>query len=118
MDIPVPAGPPARPNADHTRGPVLVGLLAVADRVMELAAQLLSAPDPGGPAPGRALPATPEPPDPGWYRDRDGDIWQKTPAGWRLHLQHGVAVDSASTWDWADGHVCDYAPFVPVPTGI
>ncbi|MFG1795671.1 hypothetical protein [Nocardia sp. NPDC049149] len=62
-----------------------------------------------------AAAATPEPRLPGLYRDRDGDIWQKTDAGWRLRRQHGVVVDDASLWEWMDGHVRDYGPFVPLP---
>ncbi|MBB5917771.1 hypothetical protein BJY24_006683 [Nocardia transvalensis] len=92
---------------------VLNGLLGVAERVMELAGQLLTTPVPPGLVPSPA--EMPEPADPGWYRDRDGDIWQKTESGWRLFLQRGVAADSTSTWDWADGHVRDYGPFVPMP---
>ncbi|MFC9439061.1 hypothetical protein [Nocardia sp. NPDC057030] len=57
-----------------------------------------------------------EPDPPGLYRDRDGDIWQKTDSGWRLCRQHGVAVDDASLWEWLDGHVRDYGPFVPLTT--
>ncbi|QIS03855.1 hypothetical protein F5X71_17340 [Nocardia brasiliensis] len=55
-----------------------------------------------------------EPAATGLYRDRDGDLWQKTDRGWRLRSQHGVAVDDASYWAWLDGHVRDYAPFVPL----
>lgn len=55
-----------------------------------------------------------EPDVPGLYRDRDGDIWQKTDSGWRLCRQRGVAVDDASLWGWRDGHVRDYGPFVPL----
>ncbi|MEU7138152.1 hypothetical protein ABZ942_01740 [Nocardia sp. NPDC046473] len=57
---------------------------------------------------------TPEPDLLGLYRDRDGDIWQKTDDGWRLRRQHGVAVDDASLWEWMGGHVRDYGPFVPL----
>ncbi|MEU0540099.1 hypothetical protein [Nocardia sp. NPDC005978] len=55
-----------------------------------------------------------EPSAVGLYWDRDGDIWQREDAGWRLILQSGVAVDPISLWDWDNGHVCDYAPFTPV----
>lgn len=55
-----------------------------------------------------------EPDTMGLYWDRDGDIWQREAAGWRLILQSGVAVDPISLWDWDKGHVCDYAPFTPV----
>ncbi|MFI9504650.1 hypothetical protein [Nocardia sp. NPDC052566] len=61
-------------------------------------------------------PTTDEPQDRGLYRDRDGDIWQKTECGWRLCLQHGVAVDVWSLWEWTSGHVRDYGPFVPLAT--
>ncbi len=50
----------------------------------------------------------------GLYWDRDGDIWQREDAGWRLILQSGVSVDPISLWDWENGHVRDYAPFTPV----
>ncbi|MFD0000334.1 hypothetical protein [Nocardia sp. NPDC127526] len=50
----------------------------------------------------------------GLYRDRDGDIWEKEAGGWRLRLQGGVPVDPDTLWGWADGHVRDYAPFVPL----
>ncbi|WP_067828047.1 hypothetical protein [Nocardia inohanensis] len=59
-----------------------------------------------------------EPDHVGFYVDRDGDIWEKQPHGWRLVLQRGVAVDPLSLWDWTDGHVRDYAPFAPVGAGI
>ncbi|GAM45883.1 hypothetical protein [Nocardia seriolae] len=55
-----------------------------------------------------------EPERTGMYVDRDGDIWEKREDGWRLMLQRGVAVDPMSLWDWTDGHVRDYAPFMPV----
>ncbi|MFC9999034.1 hypothetical protein [Nocardia sp. NPDC127526] len=55
-----------------------------------------------------------EPEDVGFYVDRDGDIWEKRPDGWRLVLQRGVPVDPKSLWDWIEGHVRDYAPFSPV----
>lgn len=50
----------------------------------------------------------------GLYWDRDGDIWERDAAGWRLVLQSGVAVDPMSLWEWETGHVCDYAPFTPL----
>ncbi|MVU82828.1 hypothetical protein GPX89_37040 [Nocardia sp. ET3-3] len=50
----------------------------------------------------------------GLYWDRDGDIWQREDAGWRLILQSGVAVDPISLWEWDNGCVRDYAPFTPV----
>ncbi|MFJ1455820.1 hypothetical protein [Nocardia wallacei] len=105
MNIPMTVEAHTTPAADPAPGAVLVGLLAVADRVMELAGQLLARPAPG---------AAPEPPEFGWYRDRDGDIWRKTPSGWQLHLQHGAPADGTIAWGWTDGHVRDYAPFVPV----
>ncbi len=106
---------PGRPGADPLRGIVLAGLLGVAERVMELAGYLVTTPLPAeADTMLTTRPETPEPPDPGWYRDRDGDIWRKTASGWQLHLQCGVAVDTTSTWDWTDGHVRDYGPFVPV----
>ncbi|WP_067567052.1 hypothetical protein [Nocardia acidivorans] len=49
----------------------------------------------------------------GLYEDRDGDIWEKEECGWRLRLQDGVAVEPETVWGWVDGHVRDYAPFVP-----
>ncbi|MRH87109.1 hypothetical protein GFY24_06460 [Nocardia sp. SYP-A9097] len=49
----------------------------------------------------------------GLYEDRDGDIWEKEERGWRLRLQGGVEVEPEAVWGWVDGHVCDYAPFVP-----
>ncbi|WP_330184671.1 hypothetical protein OHB26_14395 [Nocardia sp. NBC_01503] len=49
----------------------------------------------------------------GLYEDRDGDIWEKEERGWRLRLQGGVAVEPEAVWGWVDGHVRDYAPFVP-----
>ncbi len=55
-----------------------------------------------------------EPRATGYYLDRDGDIWEKEEQGWRLILQRGVAVDPVSLWDWVEGHVRDYAPFMPV----
>ncbi|MBL1078158.1 hypothetical protein JK358_27500 [Nocardia sp. 2] len=55
-----------------------------------------------------------EPEGDGYYVDRDGDIWEKQEAGWRLLLQRGVAVDPESLWNWTEGHVCDYAPFTPM----
>ncbi|WP_162958272.1 hypothetical protein [Nocardia yunnanensis] len=58
-----------------------------------------------------------EPPNSGMYVDRDGDIWEKGEGGWRLILQRGVAVDPRSLWDWTEGHVRDYAPFLPVVAG-
>ncbi|WP_157556911.1 hypothetical protein [Nocardia acidivorans] len=57
---------------------------------------------------------TVEPNTVGLYWDRDGDIWQREEAGWRLILQSGVAVDPISLWEWEDGHVQDYAPFTPM----
>ncbi|MEU6585454.1 hypothetical protein [Nocardia sp. NPDC046763] len=59
---------------------------------------------------------TVEPSTIGLYWDRDGDIWQREDAGWRLILQSGIAVDPISLWDWDKGHVCDYAPFTPLKT--
>ncbi|WP_067816168.1 hypothetical protein [Nocardia inohanensis] len=59
---------------------------------------------------------TVEPHTIGLYWDRDGDIWQREDAGWRLILQSGVSVDPISLWDWESGHVRDYAPFTPVST--
>ncbi|MTE15939.1 hypothetical protein [Nocardia aurantiaca] len=58
-----------------------------------------------------------EPEDAGMYLDRDGDIWEKQEDGWRLILQRGVSVDPMSLWDWTEGHVRDYAPFMPVVAG-
>lgn len=55
-----------------------------------------------------------EPPAMGYYLDRDGDVWEKEAQGWRLILQCGVVVDPVSLWDWDEGHVRDYAPFIPV----
>lgn len=55
-----------------------------------------------------------EPSAAGYYLDRDGDVWEKEAQGWRLILQRGVAVDPVSVWDWVEGHVRDYAPFMPV----
>ncbi len=55
-----------------------------------------------------------EPSAAGYYLDRDGDVWEKEAQGWRLILQRGVAVDPVSLWDWVEGHVRDYAPFMPV----
>ncbi|MGN2637717.1 hypothetical protein ACTD5D_16280 [Nocardia takedensis] len=55
-----------------------------------------------------------EPDAPGVYRDRDGDIWVRVPHGWVLCLQGGVAVDTATVWQWTAGHVRDYAPFALV----
>ncbi|MCU1648527.1 MAG: hypothetical protein JWN03_8802 [Nocardia sp.] len=49
----------------------------------------------------------------GLYEDRDGDIWEKEVRGWRLRFQGGVAVEPDVVWGWVDGHVRDYAPFVP-----
>ncbi|RDI49672.1 hypothetical protein [Nocardia mexicana] len=104
-----------RPASDPAHRTVIAGLLGVAERVMELAGDLLIYPVPGAAQRGaEELAAAPEPANPGWYRDRDGDIWQKTDSGWRLCLQRGVAVDG-TIWDWRDGHVRDYGPFVPVP---
>ncbi|GAB2678483.1 hypothetical protein [Nocardia goodfellowii] len=48
----------------------------------------------------------------GLYLDRDGDVWQRSEAGWRLRRQRGAAVEDPSLWEWMDGHVRDYAPFV------
>ncbi|MFE3192128.1 hypothetical protein ACFXHA_24180 [Nocardia sp. NPDC059240] len=45
----------------------------------------------------------------GLYRDRDGDIWEKDPRGWRLCLQGGIPVDPDTVWDWADS-VREFAP--------
>ncbi|MEV6101149.1 hypothetical protein [Nocardia sp. NPDC051981] len=58
-----------------------------------------------------------EPESTGMYVDRDGDIWEKRDDGWRLILQRGVSVDPKSLWDWTEGHVRDYAPFMPVVAG-
>ncbi len=55
-----------------------------------------------------------EPNAQGYYLDRDGDVWEKESQGWRLILQRGVAVDPVSLWDWNEGCVRDYAPFMPV----
>lgn len=55
-----------------------------------------------------------EPESTGMYVDRDGDMWEKRDDGWHLMLQRGVAVDPASFWDWTEGHVRDYAPFLQV----
>ncbi|MBF6133385.1 hypothetical protein IU501_10280 [Nocardia otitidiscaviarum] len=55
-----------------------------------------------------------EPEISGFYLDRDGDIWERRSEGWRLILQRGVAVDPEALWDWAEGHVRDYAPFTLV----
>lgn len=49
----------------------------------------------------------------GLYKDRDGDLWEKVPGGWRLRLQNGIPTDPDELWDWTDGCVRDYAPFVP-----
>ncbi|MEU8895854.1 hypothetical protein [Nocardia sp. NPDC048505] len=57
-----------------------------------------------------------EPRLPGLYLDRDGDIWHRSDAGWRLCRQRGAAVEDASIWEWLDGHVRDYAPFVLITT--
>lgn len=57
---------------------------------------------------------TAEPHTMGLYWDRDGDVWQREDAGWRLILQSGVAVDPISLWEWDNGHVRDYAPFTPM----
>ncbi|MGW4369446.1 hypothetical protein ACWEKT_27760 [Nocardia takedensis] len=59
-------------------------------------------------------PEVAEPDAPGVYRDRDGDIWVRVPHGWVLCLQGGVAVDTATVWQWTAGHVRDYAPFALV----
>ncbi|MCU1647086.1 MAG: hypothetical protein JWN03_7361 [Nocardia sp.] len=61
-----------------------------------------------------AGPSAIEPHLAGLYWDRDGDIWQRENAGWRLILQSGVSVDPISVWGWESGHVRDYAPFTPV----
>ncbi|MFF0492382.1 hypothetical protein ACFYTQ_25430 [Nocardia sp. NPDC004068] len=90
---------------------VLTGLLGLAERAVALAGFLLVR----GAATPAIDPRAGEPTRPGLYRDRDGDIWQKSPEGWRLCLQRGVAVDTMTTWEWNDGHVRDYAPFVPLP---
>lgn len=58
------------------------------------------------------LPGVWEPEALGLYEDRDGDIWEKAAGGWRLRLQDGVEVDPDVLWDWVDGHVRDYAPFL------
>lgn len=104
--------PTVPPSIDSPAASVLSGLLAVADRVLGLAADLLPAgTHPAGSSP-FADPAEPE--QFGLYRDRDGDIWQKTGQGWRLCLQRGIAVDIRTTWDWESGHVRDYGPFIPL----
>lgn len=103
--------PADAPIADSPAAAVLSGLLAVADRVLGLAADLL--PMRTETAEQLFLDPT-EPAHTGLYRDRDGDIWQKTDRGWRLCLQRGIAVDPASTWEWESGHVRDYGPFVPL----
>ncbi len=46
----------------------------------------------------------------GLYQDRDGDIWEKAPSGWRLCLQAGIPVDPETLWGWAEV-VREYAPF-------
>ncbi|MGW4242227.1 hypothetical protein [Nocardia sp. NPDC004722] len=47
----------------------------------------------------------------GLYRDRDGDIWEKDPRGWRLCLQDGIPVDPDTVWDWTDS-VREFAPLI------
>ncbi|MVU80980.1 hypothetical protein GPX89_27490 [Nocardia sp. ET3-3] len=104
--------PSTAPSPDSSAAELLSALLAVADRVLALATDLLPA---GSFTDGEALPAdTAEPEHTGLYRDRDGDIWQKTERGWHLCLQRGVAVDVRSLWDWESGHVRDYGPFLPL----
>ncbi|RDI51876.1 hypothetical protein [Nocardia mexicana] len=69
-------------------------------------------------SPGAMTSGPGEPEARGFYLDRDGDIWEKEESGWRLILQRGVAVDPVSVWDWTEGHVRDYGPFLSVtPAG-
>ncbi|MGV9665824.1 hypothetical protein ACWDUL_12800 [Nocardia niigatensis] len=66
----------------------------------------------GAPARGEVVNAW-EPAAFGLYVDRDGDLWEKEPRGWRLRLQDGVAVEPDTLWDWTEGCVRDFAPFIP-----
>ncbi|MBH0776951.1 hypothetical protein [Nocardia bovistercoris] len=103
-------------SGDSDRATILAGLLGLAEQTVALTDRLLAcAPlieSRTGTTSSEDSTETVEPARPGIYRDRDGDIWHKTSAGWRLCLQHGVDVDSTSVWEWLDGHVRDYAPFI------
>lgn len=108
---PVPCTAP--PLADTRRASIHAALLGMAEKMAELTDHLLTSTASGEYA---TAADSPEPERPGLYRDRDGDIWQKTAEGWRLCLQRGVAVDTKSVWEWTGGHVQDYGPFVPLAT--
>ncbi|MEV6072161.1 hypothetical protein AB0L82_36945 [Nocardia sp. NPDC052001] len=95
---------------DSQQHAVLTGLLGVAERVMELTGYLLI-PAPSDSPSELDLSALSEPSVPGLYRDRDGDIWERTADGWRLRVQQGVQVNDACPWNWIDGHVHEYGPF-------
>ncbi|MFB8003324.1 hypothetical protein [Nocardia sp. NPDC056000] len=98
-----------RQLSDSHRQAVLTGLLGVAERAMELSGYLLTPADDSSPdLPGSDLS---EPILPGLYRDRDGDVWERTAGGWRLRIQQGVELNEASPWHWIDGHVHEYGPF-------
>ncbi|WP_054811211.1 hypothetical protein [Nocardia arizonensis] len=105
--------------ATSDRATILAGLLGLAEQTVALTDRLLACAPLVESTHGERISNAVaidgdvgEPAHTGIYRDRDGDIWHKTSAGWRLCLQRGVAVDSTSVWEWLDGHVRDYAPFV------
>ncbi|MFF2554240.1 hypothetical protein ACFVUS_24790 [Nocardia sp. NPDC058058] len=99
---------------DARQQAILTGLLGVAERVMELTGYLLTPAADANSAPDLEFSEVSEPEALGLYRDRDGDVWQRTGTGWRLCIQQGVAVHDTSRWNWADGHMSEYGPFVPI----
>lgn len=105
-----------QPPRDPNQRAILTGLLGVAERVMELTAQLMTCTATGDSVPDSEFRTTSEPTRPGLYRDRDGDIWQRTDAGWRLCVQQGVTLENHSIWNWMEGHVNEYAPFISIAT--
>ncbi|WP_216910351.1 hypothetical protein [Nocardia noduli] len=104
----------AQPLVAPDRAAILAGLLGLAEQTVALTDRLLGSAAPVDTPQADIAGEAGEPARTGLYRDCDGDIWQKTTVGWRLCLQRGVAVDSTSVWEWMDGHVRDYGPFVPL----
>ncbi|WP_157554416.1 hypothetical protein [Nocardia crassostreae] len=50
----------------------------------------------------------------GLYRDRFGNLWEKTLFGWRLWLRSGAAVHAGRARSGIDSYVQSFAPFTPL----
>ncbi|WP_378734973.1 hypothetical protein [Nocardia brasiliensis] len=46
--------------------------------------------------------------EPRWFRDREGDVWEKTEHAWRLHFKNGAV------YDWLECPPDEYGPFTPI----